>query len=67
MQKSENCKEDHSSEWTEKYAQKVDLSLDGLASVNCSIWAKIAAAKKRASVSALVTWAVRLMQPAGRV
>jgi hypothetical protein len=23
MQKSENCKEDHSSEWTEKYAQKV--------------------------------------------
>jgi hypothetical protein len=41
----------------------VDLFLDGLATVNCSIWAKIAATKEKASATALVTWAYVLRGP----
>jgi hypothetical protein len=42
-------------------SSSIDLSLDGLAAVNCSIWVKIAAAKKKASVAALVAWAVTVL------
>jgi hypothetical protein len=48
-------------------SSSIDLSPDGPATVNSFIWVKIAATKKRVSVPALVTWAVRLKQPAGRV